>query len=73
MHQTVCGVGFLVWEFLVDEVECITGVHYEESVWMKVRGGKGSSALYIGCVYMPTDCTNSASIECSYESLRGCT
>ena len=28
-------------------------MHYEdeESVWMKVRGGRGSSALYIGCVY----------------------
>ena len=34
-------------------------MHYEErlSVWMQV------SALYIGCVYMPTDCMNSASIE----------
>ena len=60
------GVGFLVRECLVDEVEFITDVHYEESVWMKVRGGRGSSAFYIGCVYMPTDCTNSASIEGCY-------
>ena len=37
---------------------------------MKVRGGRGSSALYIRCVYMPTDCTNSASIEDSYEKLK---
>ena len=49
------GVGFLVRECLVDEVEFITDVHY---VWMKVRGERGSSALYIGCVYMPIDCTN---------------
>ena len=28
---------------------------YEESVWMKVRGERGRSALYIGCVYMSTD------------------
>ena len=27
---------------------------YEESVWMKVRGERGS-VLYIGSVYMPTD------------------
>ena len=27
------GVGFLVRECLVDEVEFITDVHYEESVW----------------------------------------
>ena len=64
------GVGFLVRECLVDEVEFITDVHYEESVWMKVRGGRGSSAFYIGCVYMPTDCTSSASIEGCYEKLK---
>ena len=33
----------------------ISQVRYEESVWMKVRGGRGREALYIGCVYMPTD------------------
>ena len=64
------GVGFLVRECLVDEVEFISGVHYEESVWMKVRGGRGSSALYISCVYMPTDCTKSASIEGCFEKLK---
>ena len=32
------GVGFLVRECLVSEVEFITSVRYEESVWMKVRG-----------------------------------
>ena len=55
---------------LVDEVEFITDVHYEESVWMKVGGGMQTSVYYIGCVYMPTDCTNSASIEGCYESLK---
>ena len=44
-------------------------LHYEESVWIKERGGRGSSALYIGCVYMPTDCTKSASIEGCYERM----
>ena len=51
------GVGFLVRECLVEEVEYIADVHYEESVWMKVRCGRGSQAFYIGCVYMPTDCS----------------
>ena len=46
------GVGFLVRECLVNEVECTTS---DQSVWMKVHGGR--SALYIGCVYMPTDST----------------
>ena len=50
-------------------VEFITGVHYEESVW---RGGRGSLALYIGCVYMPTDCTNRASFEGCYKKLKEC-
>ena len=35
------GVGLLVHECLVDEVEFITDVHYEKSVWMIVRGGRG--------------------------------
>ena len=26
---------------------------YAESVWMKVRGRRGKSALVVGCVYMP--------------------
>ena len=41
------GVGFSVRECLVSEVEFITSVMYEESVWMKVRGEKGRSALYV--------------------------
>ena len=61
------GVGFLVRECLVDDVMSITDVHYEESVWMKVRGWGGSSAMYM---YIPTDCKNSASMEGSYEKLK---
>ena len=38
----------------MNEVEFITCVTYDDSVWMKVRGGRGRSASYIGCVYMPT-------------------
>lgn len=38
---------------------------------MKVMGGRGDSALYIGYMYvfMPTDCMNSANIEGSYKRL----
>ena len=46
------GVGFLVRECLVNEVEFINTVKYEESVWMKIRSEKGREALYIGCVYI---------------------
>ena len=49
------GVGFLVRECIVEEVEFIRDVRYKESVWMKVRGGRGKEALYLCCVYMPTD------------------
>ena len=41
-------------ESLVDELEFVINVRYEESVWMKVRGGRGREALYICCIYMPT-------------------
>ena len=64
------GVGFLVRECLVSEVEFVTSVRYEESVWMKVRGERGRSALYIGCVYMPTDSTSVAVVESCYGRLK---
>ena len=48
-------VGFLVQEYLVNEVKFISNTRYEESVWVKIRGGRGREALYICCVYIPTD------------------
>ena len=51
------GVGFLVCECIAEEVD----VRYEESVWMKVRGGR---ALYLCCV-----CA-AAVIEDGYERLK---
>ena len=68
-HRGEGGVGFLVRECPVSEVEFITSVRYEESVWMKVRGERGRSALYIGCVYMPTDSTSVAVVESCYGRL----
>ena len=41
------GVGFLVHECLVNEVEFINTVKYEESVWMKISSERGREALYI--------------------------
>ena len=64
------GVGFLVRECLVSEVEFITRVEYEESVWMKVRSGRGMSALCVGCVYMPTDSTSVAAVDAGYVRLK---
>ena len=49
------GVGFLVCDCLMNGVEFITSVKYDESVWMKVRGERGRSALFVCCVYLPTD------------------
>ena len=64
------GVGFLIRECLVNEVEFITNVRYEESVWMKVRGDRGREALYIGCIYMPTDSKSVSVIDSAYEKLK---
>ena len=60
------GIGFLVRECQVDEVEFVSTVKYEESMWMKVRGGRGREALYICCVYIPTDSSSVSVIEESY-------
>ena len=53
----------------MNEVEFVSEVKYAESVWIKVRGERGRLALYIGCVYMPTDCTGTATIDDSYNLL----
>ena len=37
---------------------------------MKVRGGRGRSALYVVCVYMPTDSTNVAAVDAGYMSFK---
>ena len=37
---------------------------------MKVRSERGRSALYIGCVYTPTDSTGVAVVESCYGRLK---
>ena len=64
------GVGFLVRECLANEVEFINSVKYEESVWMEVRSERGREALYIGCVYMPTDSASISVVDSCYERLK---
>ena len=59
----------MVRECLVDEVEFVS-TKYEESVWMKVRGGRGREALYICCVYMHTEVSSVSVIGESYASLK---
>ena len=55
---------------MVNEVEFVGEVKYAESVWMKVRGERGRSALYIDCVYMPTDGSGIATVDDSYNLLK---
>ena len=64
------GVGFLVRDCLVNEVEFITSVKYDESVWMKVRGERGRSALFVCCVYLPTDSSSVAVVDSCYDRLK---
>ena len=64
------GVGFLVCDCLVSEVEFVGEVKHAESVWMKVRGERERSVLYIGCVYMPTDGSGIAAIDDNYNILK---
>ena len=39
-------------------------------MWMKVRGGTGRGALYVCCIYMPTDSACASVIEDSYIKLK---
>ena len=64
------GVVFLVRECLVNEVEFISTVKYEESVWMEIRSERGREALYISCVYMPMDSTSISVMNSCYERLK---
>ena len=64
------GVGFLIRECLLAEVEFITNINLEEGVWIKVRGGSGKEYLYIGCVYMPTTTPSVCMMDACYENLK---
>ena len=64
------GVGFLVRECLVNDIEFINTVKYKESVWMKICSERGREALYIGCVYMPTDSTSISVMDSCSERLK---
>ena len=54
----------------MNEVEFITSVKYDESVWMKVRGERGRSALFVCCVYLPTDSSSVAVVDSCYDRLK---
>ena len=51
---------------IAEEVEFIRDVRYKER---KVRGGRGKEALYLCCVYMPTEGSAAAVIEDGYERM----
>ena len=59
------GVGFLVRDCLV-----YSSVKYDESVWMKVHGGRGRSALFAGCLYMPSESASVAVVDSCYDTLK---
>ena len=44
------GVSLLSRECLVNDVEFINSVDYEEIMWMRVSSERGREALYIGCL-----------------------
>ena len=64
------GVGFLIRECLLAEVEFITNINLEESAWIKVRGGRGKESLYIGCIYMPTTTASVSTMDACYKNLK---
>ena len=64
------GVEFLIRECLLAEVEFITNVNLEGSAWIKVHGGRGREALYIGCIYMTTTTASASTMDACYENLK---
>ena len=39
-------------------------------MWMKIHSESGREALYIGCVYMPTDISSVSVMDSCYERLK---
>ena len=60
----------LVHGCLVSEMEFISQVNYDESLWLKLRGERGHGTLFVGCVYMPTDSTSVSFLEECYSKLK---
>ena len=61
------GVGFLVLESLVPEIEVIEDATHPESMWLRVRGYRGQQDLFLGCVYMAP--VVAATMDRHYEAL----
>ena len=51
-------------------MEFISQVNYDESLWLKLRGERGHGALFVGCVYMPTDSASVSFLEECYSKLK---
>ena len=56
--------------YLIDEVEYITDVNYEESIWLRIWGQRGREVLFLGCVYMPTESSSVSVLNTCYELLK---
>lgn len=61
------GVGFLVAEVLMEEVEVSAGKF--ETMWLQVRSGRKKVPLHIGCVYMPVEGKLSSKTDEIYSEL----
>ena len=48
------GVGFYIHQNLMNHIEIINDHHFQESMWIKVKGDKKTQPLFIATIYMPT-------------------
>jgi len=46
------GMGFLVLEALISEIEIFSDDSHLESIWLRLKGNRGQCSWFIGCVYM---------------------
>jgi len=49
------GVGFLVKEYMCDIIEVMKDTTFDESIWLRVPGERGTKDFFVGNIYMPPE------------------
>ena len=64
------GVGFYVYASLGNSIQIFRKTSLADSIWVKVKGEGNTTAMCIGCVYMPDSSKPAAQRKAAFESLQ---
>jgi exonuclease III len=64
------GVGFYIHASLANSIQIFRHTSLGDSIWVKVKGKGNTTAMCIGCVYMPDSSKPAAQRKAAFEALQ---